>query len=63
MYSCFLFLPVLCRRPAFLLFEQAGEIQRVVIPHGSGDVADRKVCPSEQGTGAPDAEVQEIFLW
>lgn len=50
------------RGPSFFLFKQSGEIQGVIVPYGSGDIADGKVCFLQQAAGPADPVVQKILL-
>ena len=66
LYALFLcrspFFPVLGWSPSLLLFKQPGKIQGVIVPYGSGDIADRQVCFPQKTAGPADPVVQKIFL-
>lgn len=57
-----IFFSVLAWSPAFLLLEQSGKIQSVVVSHRPGDMADRQFCIFQQTAGPADPVIQKIFL-
>ena len=46
-----------------LLFEAAGEIERVVVAHGIGGVVDRVLAVGEHFSGFLQTHHADIFVW